>query len=72
MSDSGYRAEQGEYVLDREKLLREALECGAAVTSVLWSGEAGFVVPGADVYSAPRELVEYASPLKTRPARCSR
>ncbi len=66
-SDSGYRAEQGEYVLDGEKLLREALECGAAVTSVLWSGEAGFAVPGADMYSAPRELVEYASPLKNAP-----
>lgn len=66
-SDGGYRAEQGEYVLDGVKLLQEALTCGAAVTSVLWSGEAAFAVPGAAGYTAPRELTEYASPLKNAP-----
>lgn len=66
-SDSGYRTEQGEYVLDGAKLLREAIECGAAVTSVLWSGEADFPVACGAVYAAPRELVEYASPLKNAP-----
>ena len=39
-SDHGYRDEQGEYVLDSVKLLREALECGVTVNSVLWAGEA--------------------------------
>ena len=66
-SDHGYRDEQGEYVLDSVKLLREALECGVTVNSVLWAGEAQFDVPGAVVYTAPKELVEYASPLKNAP-----
>ncbi len=66
-SDHGYRDEQGEYVLDSVKLLREALECGVTVNSVLWAGEAQFDVPGAAVYTAPKELVEYASPLKNAP-----
>lgn len=66
-TDSGYRMEQGEYVLDGGKLLREALDCGAEVTGVLWSGEPLFEVPGATVYAAPQELVEYASPLKNAP-----
>lgn len=66
-ADNGYRARQGEYVLDGIKLLREALTCGAEVTSVLWSGEAECSVQGAAEYTAPRELVEYASPLKNAP-----
>lgn len=66
-SDSGYRREQGEYVLDGLKLLEEALDCGAVVTGVLWSGQAAFAVPGAAQYTAPRDLVEYASPLKNAP-----
>jgi len=66
-SDSEYRRLQGEYVLDGGKLLREALDCGAAVRSVLWSGEAEFDIPGAAEYTAPRELAEYASPLKNAP-----
>lgn len=66
-TDSGYRAVKREYVLDGEKLLREALDCGAVITSVLWREEAAFVVPGASVYTAPRDLVEYSSPLKNAP-----
>ena len=66
-SDSGYRAEQGEYVLDGVKLLREAVTFRAEVTSVLWNGDSEFFVPGAVEYTAPKDLVEYASPLKNSP-----
>ena len=66
-SDAGYRREQGEYVLDGGKLLREALTFGAQVTAVLWAGDPEMTVPGAAVYTAPKELVEYASPLKNSP-----
>ena len=66
-SDSGYRNEQGEYVLDGVKLLREAMALGGRVGCVLWPGEPEFPVPGADIYTAPKDLVEYASPLKNSP-----
>ena len=66
-SDSGYRNEQGEYVLDGVKLLREAMAFGGRVGCVLWPGEPEFPVPGADIYTAPKDLVEYASPLKNSP-----
>ena len=66
-SDTGYRTECGEYVLDGVKLLREAVTFGAEVTSVLWNGDSEFFVPGAVEYTAPKDLVEYASPLKNAP-----
>lgn len=66
-TDSGYREAQGEYVLDGEKLLREAIECDAVITSVLWREERLISVPGAAEYIAPGELAEYASPLKNSP-----
>ena len=65
--DTAYRTEQGEYVLDGVKLLQEAVRFGAKVRSVLWAGEEKFSVPGAAIYTAPKELVEYASPLKNAP-----
>ena len=39
------RREAGEYVCDGEKLLREALQFGAEVTSVLWREAAAFSLP---------------------------
>lgn len=66
-SDGEYRREHGEYVLDGIKLLQEAMAFGASINTVLWAGEAKFFVPDAKVYSAPRDLVEYASPLKNSP-----
>jgi len=66
-SDNGYRREQGEYVLDGVKLLQEAVRFGAKVNTVLWAGEAAVSVCGAREYTAPKELVEYASPLKNSP-----
>jgi len=66
-SDTAYRRQQGEYVLDGVKLLQEAMTFGAEIHSVLWGGEASFSVPNGAEYSAPKELVEYASPLKNSP-----
>lgn len=61
------RREAEEYVCDGEKLLREALQFGAEVTSVLWR-EAAFSLPdGIAQYAADAELVEYASPLMHSP-----
>ena len=62
------RREAEEYVCDGEKLLREALQFGAEVTSVLWREAAAFSLPdGIAQYAADAELVEYASPLMHSP-----
>ncbi|MFR1190176.1 MAG: TrmH family RNA methyltransferase [Oscillospiraceae bacterium] len=62
------RREVGEYVCDGEKLLREALQFGAEVTSVLWRDTAAFPLPDKVAqYTADAELVEYASPLMHSP-----
>lgn len=62
------RREAGEYVCDGEKLLREALQFGAEVTSVLWRDAAAFPLPDKVAqYTADAELVEYASPLMHSP-----
>lgn len=66
-TDSAYRREAGEYVLDGVKLLQEAMRFGAEIGTVLWAENSAFEVPGAKVYSAPKDLVEYASPLKNAP-----
>ena len=66
-TDSAYRKEQGEYVLDGVKLLQEAMNFGAKINTVLWAGESKFSVPNAREYVAPKDLVEYASPLKNSP-----
>ena len=66
-SDTAYRKEQGEYVLDGVKLLQEAMTFGANIQTVLWAGEAKFSVPDAQEFTAPKDLVGYASPLKNSP-----
>ena len=68
--DKDVRRGAGEYVCDGEKLLREALQFGAEVTSVLWRDAAAFPLPdGAAQYTADAELVAYASPLLPQPLR---
>ena len=66
-SDPAYRREQGEYVLDGIKLLKEAVEFGAEIKTVLWADAPKLTVEGAKEYTAPKDLVEYASPLKNAP-----
>lgn len=63
-ADRGFRREQGEFLCDGAKLLREALAHGAEVTAVLWAGEPFLSPPGAAQFSVPRELLDYVSPLK--------
>ena len=65
--DREYRYSCGEYVCDGLKTLREALHCGAQLCCVLWKEKAEEVeLPESVVqYTAPAELFEYASPLKS-------
>ena len=65
--DREYRYSCGEYVCDGLKTLREALHCGAQLCCVLWKEKAEEIeLPESVVqYTAPAELFEYASPLKS-------
>lgn len=68
-SDGVYRREQGEYLCDGMKTLREALRFGAQVRSVLWK-EHSETVEGlccAEQYIAPQDLFDYASPMANSP-----
>lgn len=67
-SDRAYRREQGEYICDGEKLLREALSAGAEVTAILCRGDLpAMELPAVPVYGAPAELFRYVSPLEESP-----
>lgn len=67
-ADAALRRESGETVLDGVKLLGEAVSSGAAVTGILLAeGADAGNLPGCPVYSAPAELVSYASPVKNSP-----
>ncbi len=62
------RAEEGLFVGDGEKLLREAIQCGAEIDTVLWTETSAMDVPNAKhQYTAPPELVEYVSALAHSP-----
>ena len=67
--DAAYRREQGLYLCDGLKTLREALAFGAKVVSVLWRGEALQLDGPSDCeqFVAPEDLFDYASPLKNSP-----
>lgn len=62
------RAEQGLFVCDGEKLLREALDSGAQVDTVLWAEQPSMALP-ASVHQlcAPADLVAYVSALAHSP-----
>lgn len=66
-SDPDYRREQGEYVCDGMKTLKEALSFGAEITCVLWKDSPSDIELSDTVgqYIAPADLFEYASPLKS-------
>ena len=68
-ADSAYRRECGEFICDGEKTLREAISFGADIKYVLWKENAsGIVLPEtAQQFTAPADLFEYASPLKSSP-----
>lgn len=68
-SDGAYRREQGMYLCDGIKTLKEALSFGADIQSVLWKGQAR-TVEGLELqkqYLVPEELFDYASPMKNSP-----
>ena len=68
-ADGTYRREQGEYLCDGLKTLREALRFGAEVRSVLGK-ERSEAVEGLSCeaqYCAPAELFDYASPMANSP-----
>lgn len=63
--DRACRRESGEFVCDGEKLLGEARRAGAEITAILCQADRpGDAPAGAAVYTAPRELLAYASPLE--------
>ena len=68
-SDRAYRSDSGEYVCDGLKLLKEAMQFGACVTSVLWKERQQNLpgLGGIPQYLADAELFEYASPMKSSP-----
>lgn len=68
-ADAAYRREQGEYVCDGMKALREALAYGAQIRSVLWKEQAQSFdgLEGTEQYLADAELFDYASALKNSP-----
>ena len=62
------RASAGRFVGDGEKLLREAIESGARLDTVLWAEQPSMPVPdGVRQYTAPAELVDYVSALSHSP-----
>ncbi len=64
-SSASERNKSREYVLDSEKLLKEALENSVKVKSVYWRQKPQFELPnGIDEYALPEELFQYVSPLK--------
>lgn len=66
-ADREYREAQREFICDGEKTLREALCYGAEIVCVLWKGKPSDIeLPeGVEQYTAPAELFEYASSLKS-------
>ena len=62
------RAEAGLFIGDGEKLLREAIQSGAEIDTVLWAETPALLVPNAaHEFTAPAELVEYVSALSHSP-----
>ena len=68
-TDGEYRREQGEYLCDGMKTLREALHFGAKVTSVLWKVEEQAIAlqPETRQAVANADLFDYASPMRNSP-----
>ncbi|MBR2779670.1 MAG: RNA methyltransferase [Firmicutes bacterium] len=64
---SSYRKECGEFLCDGAKLLEDALQAGAVITSVLWREESNGTPAGCREYAASSELFQYVSPLENSP-----
>lgn len=68
-AEGEYRRQQGEYLCDGLKTLREALQYGAHVTAVLWKEQAEECRLPDYVNQAvcPADLFDYASPMSSSP-----
>lgn len=68
-ADGAYRREQRQFLCDGLKTLREAIQYGAEIVSVMWKESAGEIdgLCGAKEYAAAVELFDYASPMKNSP-----
>jgi len=64
-ADREYRREQGEFLCDGIKLLKEAMLWGAEITAVLWSAAPELTVNCGARYLVSEELLNYVSPLKS-------
>ena len=63
-AEKGFRRQEGEYLCDGRKLLREALLHGAALGTVLWATEPEPGLRAAAQYAVPQEILDYVSPMK--------
>ncbi|MEG1190031.1 MAG: RNA methyltransferase [Oscillospiraceae bacterium] len=64
-TDSAFRAQRGEFLLDGEKLLEEALSQGMEISTVLWGGEPTRALPDSICqFSCPADIMQSVSPLK--------
>ncbi|MBO4831454.1 MAG: RNA methyltransferase [Oscillospiraceae bacterium] len=65
-AERAYRRLCGEFICDGFKMLREAIDHGAEIVTVLTAGELPKGMPAdADVFEVPGELLDHVSPLKT-------
>ncbi len=63
-ADRAYRESCGEFLCDGEKLLREALQWNAEITTVIWESEPQTSLDLRAEYTADKDLLDYISPLK--------
>lgn len=64
-ADRRYRAETGLILCDGEKLLREAIGHGVQIEYILTCRERFDAQDNGRVFYAPREMIDFVSPLKT-------
>lgn len=63
-AEKGFRRQEGEYLCDGRKLLREALLHGAHLGTVLWAAEPEPGLNAEAQYAVPQEILDYVSPMK--------
>lgn len=64
-SSGEYRRETGLMLCEGRKLFGEAIKSGVEISEVFTCGDMPGAPAGARVYSVPRDIIEYISPMKT-------